>query len=147
MDHNQEFKLIINRATTPVVEPFLLVKVALNVDTTQLSTKDNLKLTNSYSHQPIKFLIWWKPSNLQIIKLQTTDIPKRNITSLNPKRKTAASSQKQSTNKTSVPNYRFRQIRVFLPIWFRILKLLMNRISILKMYWSRIIVHRLNRVR
>ena len=35
MGHNPEYKLIINKATTPEVELFPLVKVALNVDTTQ----------------------------------------------------------------------------------------------------------------
>jgi len=34
MDHNQGFKPTINRAATPAVEPFPLVKVALSVDTT-----------------------------------------------------------------------------------------------------------------
>ena len=57
MDHNQEFKPIINRAATLAVEPFPLVKVALSIDTTPLSTNDNLKSTNSCSHQPIKSLI------------------------------------------------------------------------------------------
>ena len=122
MDHNQEFKLI-NQAATLAVELFPLVKVVHSVDMTLLSINVNLKSTNSYSRQPNKSAAWWKTKIHQIIKQQTTDIQKPNITSRSPKKKTAANNQKPSTNKTLVQNFRFLQIRQFQATWFRIQEL------------------------
>ena len=122
MDHNQESKHI-SQAATLAVEPFRLVKVVHSVDMTLLSINVNLKSTNSYSRQPNKSAAWWKTKIHQIIKQQTTDIQKPNITSRSPKKKTAANNQKPSTNKTLVQNFRFLQIRQFQATWFRIQEL------------------------
>ena len=129
MVRNQESKPI-NQAVTLAVEQFPLVKVVLSVDMIRLSANDNLKSTNSYSHQLNKSLVWWKTKILKIIKQQTTDTPKPNIISRSPKKKTAANNQKQLINKTLVLSFRFLQIRQFQATWFRIQGQLMSKISI-----------------
>jgi len=86
MDLNQEFKHT-SKVATLEAEPFLLVRVALNVDMTRLSIKGNLKSTNSWCHQPIKSLVSCRIRNLQITKLKTTDIQKPNTILPLPKRK------------------------------------------------------------
>ena len=121
--------------------------MVLSVDMIQLSTKDNLKSTNSCSRQLNKLPAWWKTKILRIIKQQTIDIPKPNITLQSPKKKIAASSLKQLINKTLVLSFRFLLIQVFQATWFRILGQLMSKISISKMFWSKITVLRSNKVR